>query len=71
MRVEQCACTPLSGTTSPVYLKWLRLPDQKWLCFPNRYHVSHFRGLSFPIDNVAKIEKAAAANSPLHFEPEP
>ena len=28
----------------------------------SKYHVSHFRGLSFHSDNVAKIENNAAAN---------
>ena len=37
----------------------------------SKYHVSYFRGLSFHIDNVAKVEKAAAASWPLHCDPEP
>ena len=36
-----------------------------------KYHVSHFRGLSFQSDNVAKIENNVAANRPLQSEPEP
>ena len=31
----------------------------------SKYHVSHFRGLSFHIDNVAKIENIAAAVAQL------
>ena len=31
LRAEQRACTPLSHGTLPAHLKWLRLPDQKWL----------------------------------------
>ena len=43
MRVEQRVCTRLSGRTSPVHLRWLRLPDQKWLCLPDRYHPTSTR----------------------------
>ena len=37
----------------------------------SKYHVSHCRGLTFPWASVAKRENIAAANRPLHNEPEP
>ena len=36
-----------------------------------KYHVNHSRGLSFPWASVANSENIAAANRPLHREPEP
>src|SRR5208337_282537 len=37
----------------------------------SKYHVSHFRGLSFHSANVAKIENNAAISCPLQSDPEP
>ena len=37
----------------------------------SRYHVSHRCGLSFQWASVANSENIAAANWPLHREPEP
>ena len=36
LRAEQRACAPLFQGTSFPHLKWLRLPDQKWLSILDR-----------------------------------
>ncbi|MGZ3432288.1 MAG: hypothetical protein ACXWN0_11425, partial [Isosphaeraceae bacterium] len=37
-RAEQRCFTRPSPSTSLGRGKWLRLPDQNWLCIPDRYH---------------------------------
>src|SRR5208283_4027478 len=51
LRAEQRACAPLFQGTSFPHLKWLRLPDQKWLWILDRSQVSGFRDV--PSGNIS------------------